>query len=199
MPPGAASAPAGGRPGCPERDRPVGGRWPLVDLRGIGPSGATRLLVDVDDIARFLDRSHFAPWTGTAPSDASSGDHVRHRLSRGGNRQINRTIHTMATVQLRNQTEGRAYYDDRKKLGGKISMEAMLCIKRRLSDTVYRTMLATSQRTQRRAREGNTETTLPPARQALIPTPALRTSDLRGRAGRPWRSGASSSTDPRRH
>jgi transposase len=113
----------------------------LLDLHGIGPSGAARLLVEVGDITRFPDRNHFASWTGTAPIDASSGDHVRHRLSRGGNRQINKALHIMATVQLRNQTPGRAYYD-RKKAGEKSSMEAMRCLKRRLSDTVYRTMLA---------------------------------------------------------
>ena len=113
----------------------------LLDLHGIGPSGAARLLVEVGDITRFPDRNHFASWTGTAPVDASSGDHVRHRLSRGGNRQINKTLHIMATVQLRNQTPGRAYYD-RKKNNGKTPREAMRCLKRRLSDTVYRTMLA---------------------------------------------------------
>jgi transposase len=113
----------------------------LLDLHGIGPSGAARLLVEVGDITRFPDRNHFASWTGTAPIDASSGDHVRHRLSRGGNRQINRVLHMMATVQLRNRTEGRSYFD-RKKASGKSSMEAMRCLKRRLSDTVYRTMLA---------------------------------------------------------
>jgi transposase len=113
----------------------------LLDLHGIGPSGAARLLVEVGDITRFPDRNHFASWTGTAPIDASSGDHVRHRLSRGGNRQINRALHMMATVQLRNATDGRAYYD-RKKNSGKSPREAMRCLKRRLSDTVYRTMLA---------------------------------------------------------
>jgi transposase len=113
----------------------------LLNLHGIGPSGAARLLVEVGDITRFPDRNHFASWTGTAPIDASSGDHVRHRLSRGGNRQINRALHMMATVQLRNATDGHAYYD-RKKTNGKSSMEAMRCLKRRLSDTVYRTMLA---------------------------------------------------------
>ena len=121
----------------------------LLDLHGIGPSGAARLLVEVGDITRFPDRNHFASWTGTAPIDASSGDHVRHRLSRGGNRQINRVLHTMATVQLRNPTQGRSYYD-RKKTTGNTSMEAMRCLKRRLSDTVYRTMLddlATTSRT----------------------------------------------------
>ncbi|HET6953944.1 MAG TPA: IS110 family transposase, partial [Acidimicrobiales bacterium] len=99
-----------------------------------------RLLVEVGDVTRFPDKGHFASWTGTAPIDASSGDHVRHRLSRGGNRQINRVLHTMAVVQLRNPTEGRAYYD-RKKANGKSSNEAMRCLKRRLSDLVYKTML----------------------------------------------------------
>jgi transposase len=117
----------------------------LTDLNGIGPSGAARLMVEVGDVTRFPSRAHFASWSGTAPIDASSGDHVRHRLSRGGNRQINRTLHIMATVQLRNPTEGRAYYD-RKKADGKTSMEAMRCLKRRLSDAVYRQMLADSLR-----------------------------------------------------
>lgn len=112
----------------------------LLDLHGIGPSGAARLLVEVGDISRFPDRNHFASWTGTAPIDASSGDHVRHRLSRGGNRQINRVLHLMAVVQLRNPTVGRAYYDGRK-ANGKTSMEAMRCLKRRLSDQIFKTML----------------------------------------------------------
>src|SRR5665648_985659 len=112
----------------------------LLDLTGIGPSGAARLLVDVGDITRFPNRDHFASWTGTAPIDASSGDHVRHRLSRGGNRQINRVLHIMAIVELRNPGIGRDYFD-RKKATGKTSMEAMRCLKRRLSDVVYRAML----------------------------------------------------------
>ena len=148
----------------------------LLDLHGIGPSGAARLLVEVGDVTRFPDRNHFASWTGTAPIDASSGDHVRHRLSRGGNRQINRVLHIMATVQLRNPTEGRAYFD-RKKAAGKTSKEAMRCLKRRLSDVVYRTMLGDLAADQeRRAREGTGATTLTPARPAHNPTPALRTS-----------------------
>jgi transposase len=112
----------------------------LMDLHGIGPSGAARLLVEVGDITRFPDRAHFASWNGTAPIDASSGDQIRHRLSRAGNRQINRVLHIMATVQLRNATEGRAYFDH-KTTTGKTSMEAMRCLKRRLSDIVYRHMV----------------------------------------------------------
>ncbi|WP_455769122.1 IS110 family RNA-guided transposase [Micromonospora chersina] len=112
----------------------------LMNLHGIGPSGAARLLVEVSDITRFPNRAHFASWNGTAPIDESSGEQVRHRLSRAGNRQINRVLHIMATVQLRNPTEGRAYFD-RKKAGGKTSMEAMRALKRRLSEIVYRRMI----------------------------------------------------------
>ncbi|WP_426512975.1 transposase [Dactylosporangium sp. McL0621] len=87
----------------------------LQQLNGIGPSGAARLLGDIGDVSRFASRDHFASWNGTAPIDASSGDQRRHRLSRAGNRRINRVLHIMAIVQLRNDTEGRAYY--RRKLG----------------------------------------------------------------------------------
>jgi Transposase IS116/IS110/IS902 family len=72
--------------------------------------------------------------------DVSSGDQNRHRLSRAGNRRINRTLHIMAVVQLRNDTEGRAYYR-RKLAAGKTPMEAMRALKRRLSDVVYRQMV----------------------------------------------------------
>ena len=112
----------------------------LLELHGIGPCGAARLLVEVGDITRFPTKGHFASWTGTAPIDASSGENIRHRLSRGGNRQINKALHMMAVVQLRNATEGRAYYD-RKVAAGKTPNEAMRCLKRRLSDLVYKTML----------------------------------------------------------
>jgi transposase len=112
----------------------------LLHLHGIGASGAARLLVEVGDITRFPTKGHFASWTGTAPVDASSGDNVRHRLSRGGNRQVNKALHIMAVVQLRNPTQGRAYYD-RKVAAGKTPNEAMRCLKRRLSDLVYKTML----------------------------------------------------------
>ena len=120
----------------------------LLDLHGIGPTGAARLLVEVGDITRFPNKAHFASWNGTAPIDASSGDQTRHRLSRKGNRQINRVLHTMARVLLRNPTEGRAYYD-RKKSDGKAPMEAMRCVKRRLSDIVFQTMLNDAVRTTR--------------------------------------------------
>ena len=112
----------------------------LTDLHGMGPSGAARLLVEVGEVTRFPGKAHFASWNGTAPIDVSSGDQVRHRLSRAGNRQINRVLHIMAVVQLRNPTEGRAYFD-RKVAAGKTTRAAMRALKRRLSDIVYHQMI----------------------------------------------------------
>lgn len=82
----------------------------LMDIHGIGPAGAARILADVGDVARFPDRNHFASWTGTAPIDASSGEHTRHRLSRAGNRRLNHVLYMAGMVQLRNDTPGRACY-----------------------------------------------------------------------------------------
>jgi transposase len=117
----------------------------LMGLHGIGPSGAARLLADVAGIRRFASRDRFASWNGTAPLDASSGSQARHRLSRAGNRRINRVLHIMAIVQLRNHTKGRAYYDERR-AGGMPSMMAMRAHGRRLSNVVFSCMLADQKR-----------------------------------------------------
>ena len=113
----------------------------LMELPGIGPVGAARVLADVGDVARFADRNRFASWTGTAPLDASSGEQVRHRLSRAGNRRMNHVLHVAAIVQLRHDTPGRAYYR-RKLAAGKTPLEAIRCLKRRLSDAVFRQLVA---------------------------------------------------------
>jgi transposase len=113
----------------------------LMDLTGVGPVVAARILADVGDVARFADRNRFASWTGTAPLDASSGEQVRHRLSRAGNRKINHMLHMAALSQIRLDTEGRAYYR-RKRDAGKTHLEALRCLKRRISDAVYRQLVA---------------------------------------------------------
>lgn len=113
----------------------------LMDLPGVGSIVAARVLADVGDVARFADRNRFASWTGTAPIEASSGETVRHRLSRAGNRRMNHMIHIAATTQIRLDTEGRAYYR-RKLAAGKTRMEAMRCLKRRISDAIYRQLVA---------------------------------------------------------
>ena len=117
----------------------------LLDIHGVGPAGAARILADAGDIARFTNRNRFASWTGTAPLDASSGQQIRHRLSRAGNRRMNHVLHIMAIVQLRHDTEGRAYYR-RKLAAGKTPLEALRCLKRRLSDVIYRQLVADAKR-----------------------------------------------------
>ncbi len=146
----------------------------LMGLHGIGPSGAARLLADVGDIRRFADRDRFASWNGTAPLDASSGEQKRHRLSRAGNRRINRTLHIMAVVQLRHATEGRTDFDA-KKAAGKTSMESMRALKRRLSNVVYARMVEDHK--QRRAADpgGHPGTTLQSSVTDL--TPDIGSSD----------------------
>ena len=121
----------------------------LMDIHGVGPVVAARVLADVGDVARFADRNRFASWTGTAPLDASSGEQNRHRLSRAGNRRINHMIHIAAVTQLRLDTEGRAYYR-RKRAEGKKPMEAMRCLKRRVSDAIYRQPMRSARRWQTR-------------------------------------------------
>jgi transposase len=111
-----------------------------MDLTGVGPVVAARILADVGDVARFADRNRFASWTGTAPLDASSGEQIRHRLSRAGNRRANHMIHIAAASQIRHDTPGRAYYR-RKLAAGKTGMEAMRCLKRRISDAIYRQLV----------------------------------------------------------
>ncbi|MFN3602322.1 MAG: IS110 family transposase [Dietzia sp.] len=119
----------------------------LMDLPGVGPVVAARIMADVGDVARFADRNRFASWTGTAPLDASSGEQIRHRLSRAGNRKMNHMLHIAAATQIRLDTPGRAYYR-RKLAAGKTKMEAMRCLKRRISDAVYRQLLADARRAQ---------------------------------------------------
>ena len=76
---------------------------------------------------------------GTAPVPASSGRINRHRLNRGGNRQLKRIIHFIALTQISHDTQARRYYA-RKIAEGKSKKEAIRCLKRRISDRIYRTL-----------------------------------------------------------
>ena len=143
----------------------------LTGLFGIGSVGAARILGDVGQVARFPTKAHFASWTGTAPIEASSGD--QHRLSRAGNRRLNHVLHIMAVVQVRHDTEGRAYYL-RKRAAGKTSLEALRCLKRRLSDVVYH-QLVLDQQAREAGPGGQTGATTESS--ATGPTPAASSSE----------------------
>lgn len=112
----------------------------LTQLRGIGDLTASKILARVGDVHRFRSAAAFASYTGTAPIEVSSGDAVRHRLSRAGDRQLNCCLHVMAISQIRRDSPGRTYYLN-KRAAGKGHKEAMRCLKRRLSDIVYRQLL----------------------------------------------------------
>jgi transposase len=113
----------------------------LVELFGVGPVLAATFLGEVADVRRFPSKHHFAAHTGTAPLEASSGQVIGHRLSRAGDRKLNHALYMMAMVQVRRLSAGQAYY--RRKLAeGKSPKEALRCLKRRLSDAVYRCLLA---------------------------------------------------------
>jgi transposase len=157
----------------------------LRDLNGIGPSGAARLIGDIGDVARFGSAAHFASWNGTAPIEASSGDQRRHRLSRLGNRRINRVLHIMAIVQLRHDTPGRAYYR-RRVAEGKTTMEALRALKRHLSDVVYKQMLrdATRNRAGGTGPGGQSGATLQSSADDPIPTAATSDKSQPGPASR---------------
>ncbi len=109
----------------------------LRDIDGVGDLVAADILTETGDPTRFGTKAAFAMANGTAPIEASSGRVRRHRLNRGGNRQLNKAIHTAALAQIsRPGTEGRTYYE--RCLGrGKTKREAIRNLKRRISDRIW--------------------------------------------------------------
>jgi transposase len=117
----------------------------LTQVYGVGPILAAKLVGHSGDITRFPDRDHFASYTGTAPIEASSGDVRRHRLNRGGNRQLNTALHLIAVCQIRDPSPGQAYYQ-RKLDQAKTPEEARRSLKRHLSNVVHAHLVADHQR-----------------------------------------------------
>ena len=122
----------------------------LTDIQGIGFLTAAKILALTGDIRRFPNQEHYASYAGTAPIDVSSGDNETHRLSRRGNRQLNVAIHVAAVTQARDPGPGRDHYR-RKIAEHKTAKEARRSLKRRISNAVYRRILADHQRLQLRA------------------------------------------------
>ena len=114
----------------------VGGH-PLLELPGVGPLVAAKVLGEVGDRRRFASPDAFAAFAGVAPIPASSGQTQRVRLNRGGNRQLNRAMFTIALVQSRHHPEAIAFLA-RKRAEGKSWREALRCLKRHLDRRVYR-------------------------------------------------------------
>jgi transposase len=113
----------------------------LLELPGCGPLSAAKLLGEIGPITRFRTDAQLARHAGVAPLDASSGKHQRHRLDRGGNRQLNCALHRIAITQGRVHEPARAYLE-RKQAEGKSRREAIRCLKRQLARVVFNTLKA---------------------------------------------------------
>lgn len=108
----------------------------LLDLPGCGVLTAAKLLGETANPARFRTEARFAMHAGAAPIPASSGRTNRHRLARGGNRQLNAALHRIAVTQIRLDGLGRTYYQ-RRRAQGDTTMEALRALKRRLARVVF--------------------------------------------------------------
>jgi transposase len=111
----------------------------LTDIVGIRRTGAATILAITGDPTRFRSTAAYASFAGTAPIAASSGGTIRHRLNRGGNRQLNKVIHTAAETQVRLPGPGRDYYQ-RRRTEGKTNAEAIRALKRHMATAVCRTL-----------------------------------------------------------
>jgi transposase len=111
----------------------------LLDEPGIGPIVAAQLIVSWSHRDRLRSEAAFARLAGVAPLPASSGQTIRHRLSRGGDRQLNRALHTVILHRRQHDAATRDYIA-RRVAQGKTSREATRVLKRYLARHLFRVM-----------------------------------------------------------
>ena len=116
----------------------------LTDRRGIGPVTAAQAIVSFSHPGRCRSDAAFATLAGTSPLPASSGQTVRHRLNRGGDRALNSAIHTIALTRMRSCPRTQTYIA-RRTAEGKTTREIRRCLKRYISRELYRTLTACMQ------------------------------------------------------
>ena len=113
----------------------------LLALPGCGVLTAAKIIGEAAGISRFRSKEAFARHNGTAPVPVWSGNVVRHRLNRGGNRQLNVALHRIAITQIRLAGPGKTYLEHRR-ASGDTRTEAIRALRRRLSDEVFRRLRA---------------------------------------------------------
>ncbi len=114
----------------------------LLAEPGFGPLTAAKLVGEIAGAARFATDAKLARAAGLAPIPASSGKTNRHRLDRGGNRQVNAAIHRIAVTRARCHPETRGYIA-RKLSEGKSTKEALRCLKRHLTRRLWHLLQTT--------------------------------------------------------
>jgi transposase len=114
----------------------------LMALSGAGGLTTAKIVGETANITRFRSEACFAMHAGVAPNPASSGRTQRHRLARGGNRQLNAALHRIAITQVRlTDSPGQLYYQ-RRRAQGDTAMEALRALKRRLARVVFNLLQA---------------------------------------------------------
>ena len=111
----------------------------LLSESGVGPIVAAQLIVSWSHRDRVRSEAAFARLAGVAPLPASSGQTIRHRLSRGGDRQLNRALHTVVLHRRQHDAATRSYIA-RRVAEGKTTREAIRVLKRYLARHLYRVM-----------------------------------------------------------
>ena len=114
----------------------------LMTLPGAGGLTTAKIVGETANITRFRSEACFAMHAGVAPIPASSGRTQRHRLARGGNRQLNAALHRIAVTQIRLEGLGKTYYQ-RRRAQGDTTMEALRALKRRLARIVFNLLRTT--------------------------------------------------------
>lgn len=109
----------------------------LLSLPGCAALSAAKLVAETADVSRFRSSAAFAMHNGTAPIPVWSGNHERHRLNRGGNRQLNVALHRIAITQMRLGGLASTYIARRLTMGN-TKTEAIRALRRQISDEVYK-------------------------------------------------------------
>jgi transposase len=109
----------------------------LLDQAGVGPITAAAVYLAWSHRGRIRNDAAFAALAGVAPVPASSGQTVRHRLNRGGDRQLNRALHTIVLSRLACDAETQAYAE-RRRAEGKTNREIRRCLKRHYARRIYK-------------------------------------------------------------
>lgn len=111
----------------------------LLELTGVGPITASKVLISWSHPGRFRSEAAFAAFSGTSPIPASSGLSTRYRLNRGGDRELNSALHTIALVRARIDPATRAY-TARRTQEGKTPREIRRCLKRAIARQLFKSL-----------------------------------------------------------
>lgn len=114
----------------------------LLALHGVGPLTAATLLVAAgDNPERLATKASYAALAGTAPIPASSGQRTRHRLSRGGNRHANASLHRIVLLRMRHREPRTMAYFERRRAEGLTDRDIMRCLKRHIANEIYAALI----------------------------------------------------------